>query len=97
LATVTKATFTHARTRLSELIDQIEQTHERVEVTRHGRVAAVILSPDDLGALEDSLAVLATPELLGQLVESNRQVAAGEVLDADALAEQLRAKGRLAR
>jgi antitoxin YefM len=91
---MTTRPFTEVRTRLSELLDQVEQTHERIEITRQGRVAAVILSPDDLGAIEDSLAVLASPELTAQLVDSNRQVAAGEVLDADALAEQLQAKTR---
>lgn len=86
--------FTEVRTRLSELIDQVERTHERIEITRQGRVAAVILSPDDLGALEDTLAVMASSELMEQLIESSRQLAAGNVLDGEQLAEQVQAKGR---
>lgn len=78
--------FTDARNRLSELIEQVERTHERVEITRHGRAVAVILSPDDLAALEETLDVLASPDVMRQLAESRAAIAAGDVLDADQLA-----------
>jgi prevent-host-death family protein len=78
--------FTDARNRLSELIEQVERTHERIEITRHGRPVAVIVSPDDLAALEETLDVLSSPEAMRQLAESRAAVAAGEVLDADQLA-----------
>jgi prevent-host-death family protein len=78
--------FTDARNRLSELIEQVERTHERIEITRHGRPVAVIVSPDDLAALEETLDVLSSPEAMRQLAESRAAIAAGEVLDADQLA-----------
>ncbi len=37
---------------------------QRVVVTRKGRPAAVLLSPDDLESLEETLAVLSDPELM---------------------------------
>jgi antitoxin YefM len=86
--------FTEVRTRLSELLDDVERSHERIEITRQGRVAAVILSPDDLGALEDTLAVMASSELMAQLVESTRQLASRDVLDGEELGERVQAKGR---
>ena len=42
------------RDHFSDVIDRVELQHERVTVTRNGRAAAVILSPDDL---EEALAV----------------------------------------
>lgn len=36
--------------RLSEVVDGAEERHDRVILTRNGRPAAVILSPDDLRA-----------------------------------------------
>ena len=59
---------------------------QRIEITRHGRPVAVIISPDDLAALEETLEVLASPEAMRQLAESQKAIAAGDVLDADQLA-----------
>lgn len=78
--------FTDARNRLSELIEEVERTHERIEITRHGRPVAVIISPDDLAILEETLDVLSSPEVMRQLAGSRAAVAAGDVLDADQLA-----------
>lgn len=78
--------FTDARNRLSELIDDVERTHERVEITRHGHAVAVLISPDDLAALEETLDVLSSPEAMRQLAESREAIAAGDVLDAEDLA-----------
>jgi prevent-host-death family protein len=78
--------FTDARNRLSELIEEVERTHERIEITRHGRPVAVLISPDDLAALEETLDVLSSPEAMRQLSESRAAIAAGDVLDAVQLA-----------
>lgn len=78
--------FTDARNRLSELIDEIDRTHERVEITRHGRAVAVLVAPDDLAALEETLEVLASPEAMRQLAESREAIESGDVLDAEELA-----------
>lgn len=78
--------FTEARNRLSELIEEVERTHERVEITRHGHPVAVLISPRDLAALEETLDVLSSPEAMRQLAESRAAIAAGDVLDADDLA-----------
>src|SRR5690606_19944594 len=79
--------FTEARNRLSELVDEVERTHERIKITKHGRTVAVLLSPDDLAALEETLDVLGSPEAMRQLAESRAAIAEGDVLDAEELAE----------
>lgn len=78
--------FTDARNRLSELIEEVARTHERVEITRHGHPVAVLISPDDLAALEETVDVLSSPEAMRQLTESRAAQAAGDVLDAHQLA-----------
>jgi prevent-host-death family protein len=83
---MTVMSFTDARNRLSELIEDVERTHERIEITRHGHPVAVLISPDDLAALEETLDVLSSPEAMRQLAESRAAVAAGDVLDANQLA-----------
>jgi prevent-host-death family protein len=86
--------FTDARNRLSELIDEVERTHERVEITRHGHAVAVLISPDDLAVLEETIDVLSSPEALRQLAESRRAIEVNDVLDADDLAALMARRNR---
>lgn len=78
--------FTDARNHLSELIEEVRRTHERVAITRHGHTVAVLISPDDLAVLEETLDVLSSPEAMRQLAESREAMTAGDVLDAEELA-----------
>jgi antitoxin YefM len=68
------------RNHLSDVIDRVELEHERVTVTRDGRAVAVILSPDDLAELEESLAVLSDPQALPDIREADAAFATGDVV-----------------
>ena len=74
--------------RLSEIVDGVESRHDRVVLTRHGRPAAVILSPDDLESLEETLDLLSDRAAMGEIRKGEAAVAAGDVVTAD----ELRAK-----
>lgn len=52
------------RNHFSEVVDRVHQHHERVTVTKNGRPVAVVVSPEDLSALEENLAVLADESAL---------------------------------
>lgn len=58
------------KNRLSEVVDRVEREHGRVVITKHGRPAAVVLSIDDLEALEETLDVMGRSELLADIRES---------------------------
>lgn len=68
-----------ARDKLSEILAEVERTHERVVVTRHGRPIAVVLSPDDLESLEETLDILSTPGALEEIQQARTAIARGEV------------------
>lgn len=74
--------------RLSEIVDGVEQRHERVVLTRNGRPAAVLVSPDDLEALEETLDILSDPEAMAAIREGLSEIEHGKYVSAD----QLRAK-----
>lgn len=59
------------RDHFSEVIDRVEREHERVIVTRNGRAAAFIMSPDDLAQLEETLHVLSDPDALADIREAD--------------------------
>jgi prevent-host-death family protein len=73
---------------LSEIVDRIEREHERILLTRHGRPAAVIMSPDDLASLEDTLELLSDPEARAEIEAGRQDLAEGRTVTA----EELRAK-----
>jgi antitoxin YefM len=66
------------KARFSELVDRVEDQHERVVVTRNGKMAAVLISHDDLESLEETLAILSDPALMEQIQESERTRATQE-------------------
>ncbi len=69
------------RRTLSAVVERVEATHERVTITRNGRPAAVLISPADLDALEETLDVLSDPVTMQQLRQGEAAVAAGEMVD----------------
>jgi antitoxin YefM len=74
-----------AKARLSAVLDEVRDTHERVVITRNGRPEAVIMAVSDLEALEETLDLLSTPGALEQIRQAEADIAAGETVDADEL------------
>jgi len=66
-------------------------THHRVTITRHGRTAAVLISADDLAALEETVDILATAGASEAIAEGLADLEAGRVADNEALRARLSA------
>ena len=83
------------KAKLSEVVDEIATTQERVTVTRNGRPVAVLLSTDDLEAIEETLAILSDPAAMRQIEQGRAAIADGDVAnreEIEALRIQLRSK-----
>lgn len=76
------------KARFSEMVDRVERTHDRIVVTRNGRPAAVMISPDELASLEDTLELLSDPAAMDEIAGARRAHAAGEYVTG----EELRAR-----
>jgi antitoxin YefM len=72
--------FSEVKAHLSEVADRVEREHDRILVTRNGRPSFVLLSPDDLASLEESLDILQDDELMESLRASRREAAAGKTV-----------------
>jgi antitoxin YefM len=72
--------FTEAKAHLSELVDRTSREHERFVLTRNGRPAAVLLSPEDLESLEETVDILQDRALLDSIRRSRREAAEGKRL-----------------
>lgn len=82
----------NVKSRFSEMVDRVEHTHDRIVVTRNGRPAAVLISPEELESLEDTLELLSDPEAMQQLDDSRRAYAAGDFVTGDELRSRYLAK-----
>jgi prevent-host-death family protein len=78
--------------RFSEFVERVERHHERVVVTRNGRPAAILVSPEDLAALEETLQILADPDAMRELAEADAAIAAGDVVRGPDAVRALRRK-----
>ena len=87
---MTTLSLAEVKAHLSELVGRVHDHHERVIVTVHGRPSAVLISVEDLAQLEDTLAILGDPATLRRLAESDAELARGEAVSADELAETIR-------
>ncbi len=73
------------KAKLSEMVDRVEHTHDRITLTRNGRPAAVLISPDELASLEDTLDLLCDPDAMAQLRDARAAVDAGDYVTGDQL------------
>ena len=82
---MTSVPLGEAKDRLSEFIADVERTHDRVLITRHGHPAAVLISPEDLAALEETLDILTTAGAPEAIAEGLADLDAGRIADNDVL------------
>lgn len=91
---MTTIPLAEARAQLSRIVDEAVRTHQRVDITRNGVRAAVLLSADDFDALLETLDVLADADLVREIGIALAEEARGESLSTDDVIAGMRAAGR---
>ncbi len=94
---MTTMPLAEVRAHLSRLVEEAERTHQRVEVTKNGRRAAVLLSADDYDSLIETLEILGDSETMSEIREAERSLSRGEVYSLEEVQAEMRARGRLGR
>jgi antitoxin YefM len=87
LLTMTTLPLGEVKTHLSELVGRVHDHHERVTVTVHGHPSAVLLAIEDLERLEETLAVMRDSDTMRRLADSDAELARGETVSAEELAQ----------
>jgi antitoxin YefM len=75
---MTSMSLAEAKAHLSEVVSRVSEQHERVTVTVHGTPSAVLLAPDDLESLEETLAILSDPDTMRRMAAADVELAAGD-------------------
>jgi len=83
-----------ARAQLSKLVEEASSTHERIEITKNGHRAAVLLGADDYDAMLETIAVLSDSALLSDHQQGLRALEHGDVLNLEEFTGAMNDAGR---
>ncbi len=61
--------LTEAKMKLSSLVDAVEGTDEEVVITRNGRPAAVLVSPDEFESWKETVAIRGQGDLTAEITK----------------------------
>jgi len=56
-----------AKMKLSELVEKVYSTDEEILITRNGRPAAVLVSPEEFESWKETIEILSSPELRDEI------------------------------
>lgn len=59
--------LSEAKMKLSELVDKVQRMDEEVIITRNGRPAAVLISPDEFERMRETLEIKADRDLMEEI------------------------------
>ncbi len=93
---MTTIPLAEARANLSKLVEQAMTTHERIEVTKNGRRAAVILGADDYDTIMETLDILSDADLLTAIAAGEAEIRLGETSTLEDVAAAIAARTQAA-
>jgi prevent-host-death family protein len=71
---------TSARSKLYDLLEEVEKLSKRITITSHGKTKAVLLNPDELEGLEETIEVLKDKRALASIKKSMDEIKVGKIL-----------------
>lgn len=69
--------LSEAKAKLSQLVDDVLGRDERVMITRNGRPAAILVSPDDLESWQETIEIMSDPKTMASIRRSQREIEQG--------------------
>ena len=59
--------LSEVKMKLSELVDRVHSTDEEVVITKNGRPAAVLVSPEEFESWKETVEILSSGELMDEI------------------------------
>ena len=59
--------LSEVKMKLSELVDKVHSTDEEVVITKNGRPAAVLVSPEEFESWKETIEILASGDLMEEI------------------------------
>ncbi len=77
------------KSRLSEVVEEIERENSRTIITKHGKPAVVVISIDEYESMVETLEILSDPSLVEDIFRSKLEEATAVVLTADQMRNRI--------
>ena len=71
---------TSARTEFYTLLEEVEKLSRRIIITRHGKTKAILINPDELEGLEETIEILKDKRAVASIKKSMDEIKAGKIL-----------------
>ncbi len=85
------------KARLSEIADEVDRTHQRVQITKNGRSYVVLISAEDLESLEATVELLSDPEAMRRVRQAQADIEKCDFTTGETLDQLISDRGRPAR
>jgi len=64
--------LSEAKMKLSSLVNKVNTTDEEIVITKNGRPAAILVSPDEFAGWKETLIIRSDPNFLKELIQGIR-------------------------
>jgi prevent-host-death family protein len=59
--------LSEAKMKLSELVEAVYSTDEEIIITKNGRPAAILVSPEEFESWKETIAIASSPDLMDEI------------------------------
>ncbi len=81
------------KARLSEIADEVDRTHQRVQITKNGRSYVVLISAEDLASLEATVELLSDPAAMRRVRQAQSDIDSGNFTTGEKMDQLMRNRG----
>jgi len=81
------------KARLSEIADEVDRTHQRVQITKNGRSYVVLISAEDLASLEATVELLSDPAAMRRVRQAQSDIDKGDFTTGEEMDQIMRDRG----
>lgn len=78
-----------ARSNFYTMLDEVESKLKRFTVTLRGKAKAVLMSPDEVAAWEETMEIMSNKRLVQDIYEATEDIKKGKVISEAALLKEL--------
>lgn len=70
--------LSEAKMKLSHLVESVNKTSNEVVITKNGKPAAVLISPDELEGWRETIAILSDKDFVSEIQRGLKQLKSGQ-------------------
>lgn len=79
--------LSEVKAQLSKLVDEVSSRDEQVTITRNGRPAAMLVSPDEIESWRATVEIMSDPDAMAAIRRARRNLKEGKVLSEQEIEE----------